>query len=424
MSVSSPPSLSEACRIYLKLGCLSFGGPAAQIALMHRLFVEERQWLREKQFLNALSFCLLLPGPEAMQLATYVGWRLHGVRGGLCAGLAFIIPGAFVIGLLATLYVFYGQFLWLEGVFLGVKSAVIMIVIHALLRVAKTALAGALSWAIALMAFVALFCFDVPYPLIIMAAGLIGTWALSKQPPPPTSFTLPPLSHKVKQACLWVGLWLAPLAFLIIIDAKFLQEIAQFFALLAMVTFGGAYAVLAYMAEEAVFSYEWLTTAQMIDGLGLAETTPGPLILVTQFVGFLAGFGAGGMMLALGTSLLVLWMTFVPCFMWIFIGAPYIDWLASRPRLVGALAGITAAIVGVILSLSVWFGLHVFFAEVTVMRWQGITIWQPEWMSFDSGALVVALVAGWGLLVRHYNVITVLFLCAILGMIVRLLFGS
>ena len=199
---------------------------------------------------------------------------------------------------------FYGQFLWLEGVFLGVKSAVIIIVIHALLRVAKTALAGALSWAIALMAFVTLFCFDVPYPLIIMAAGLIGTWALSKQPPPPTSFTLPPLSHQVKQACLWVGLWLAPLAFLIIIDAKFLQEIAQFFALLAMVTFGGAYAVLAYMAQEAVFSYEWLTTAQMIDGLGLAETTPGPLILVTQFVGFLAGFGAGGMMLALGTSLI------------------------------------------------------------------------------------------------------------------------
>lgn len=360
------PGLVNLVRVFGRIGLLSFGGPAAQISLMHNELVLRHKWLEEKQFLGALSFCMLLPGPEAMQLATYAGWRLRGVRGGLIAGLLFVLPGALVILGLALGYASYGKMPVIQAVFAGIKAAVVVIVLQALLSLARRALSGWDDWCLALMAFAAMFFLSVPFPIIILGAAL---WGLARaDASAATAATVPPARVPITQTfgtvALWGALWAAPILLAWAMGASFLTEIALFFSQLAVVTFGGAYAVLAYMTQAVVETHGWLTTPQMIDALGLAETTPGPLILVTQFVGLLAGFAQGGIPLALLAGALTLWVTFTPCFLWIFAGAPYVEALLARPRLKGALSGISAAVTGVILNLSVWFALHVLFDTV------------------------------------------------------------
>jgi len=335
-------SVSEATKTFAKIGCLSFGGPAAQIALMHRELVEENKWLTEKQFLSGLSFCMLLPGPEAMQLATYAGWRMHGVRGGLIAGLLFVFPGAVVISVLAVVYVLFGAVPLVETLFLGIKAAVLAVVLEALIKVAKRAFKGLQHWGIALASFAALFIFDLPFPLVIAAAAAIG-FVTTKGCDVAQSSNVP-LAQTLKTVILWLVIWWGPIALLsLLIGGDFLPQLAVFFSKLAAVTFGGAYAVLAYMGQEVVQNFGWLSTEQMIDGLGLAETTPGPLILVTQFVGFIAGYNEAGFATAFAAAGITLWVTFVPCFLWIFAGAPYIEWISDQPKLSGALSAITAA---------------------------------------------------------------------------------
>ncbi len=359
--------LSQIFATFARIGLISFGGPAAQISLMHAELVERHKWLTEQQFLQALSFCMLLPGPEAMQLATYAGWKLRGVPGGLIAGLLFVLPGAAVIMGLAFGYAFFGDLPLVQSLFAGIKAAVVVVVLRALWRLSHKALAALSSWVLAGLAFAALFFLSVPFPLIIAAAALWGflTARETAGAPAPAPQRRP---RTLATIGVWGTLWLAPLALLWLSGAGFLTELALFFSQLAVVTFGGAYAVLAYMTQAAVETHGWLTTAQMIDALGLAETTPGPLILVTQFVGFLAGFAEGGTGLATVAALLTLWVTFTPCFLWIFAGAPYLETLLARPRLNGAFAAISASVVGVILNLSVWFALHVIFADVSPAR--------------------------------------------------------
>ena len=413
------PTLGEATKACLKIGLLSFGGPAAQISLMHKVFVDEKKWLEEKQYLGALSFCMLLPGPEAMQLATYIGWRLHGTLGGLIAGLLFVLPGALIILLLSLLYAYFGHTNWLEQAFLGVKATVLIVVIEALLRVSKKALLQKEHWAIAAIAFLGIFALDLPYPLIIASAALFGffspkqTETRENTRPATVSFR-----QTLKTILLWLSIWLVPLALVgWITDQGFLYEVGAFFSKLATVTFGGAYAVLAYMSQEAVFDLKWLTTAQMIDGLGLAETTPGPLILVTQFVGFIAGFQKEGLALALLAALLVLWVTFAPCFLWIFAGAPYIEWIIAQPRLKNTLSAITAAVVGVILSLSLWFGLHVLFDQITQKTVLSIKLWWPDLHSVNVFVLAFSILSYYLLIIRHINIIYVLGICSVLGVV-------
>ncbi len=363
------PSLAQLFHVFARIGVLSFGGPAAQISLMHTELVERRSWLGEKQFLGALSFCMLLPGPEAMQLATYAGWRLRGVPGGLIAGLLFVLPGALVITALALGYASYGQMPVVQAAFTGIKAAVIVIVLQALLSLSRRALSGMSDWLLAGAGFVAMFFLSVPFPLIIAVAALWGMMRATSAPTDTAAATAPPpapvpFSQTLVTIATWVTLWGLPIAVAWAFNAEFLTDLALFFSKLAVVTFGGAYAVLAYMTQAVVETNGWLTTAQMIDALGLAETTPGPLILVTQFVGLLAGYAEGGLALALLAGGMTLWVTFTPCFLWIFAGAPYVEAILARPRLKGALAGISAAVVGVILNLSVWFALHVLFETV------------------------------------------------------------
>lgn len=419
--MNPPPTFAEATRVWARIGCLSFGGPAGQIALMHREIVDERKWLTEQQYLSALNFCMLLPGPEAMQLATYAGWRLHGVRGGLMAGLLFVLPGAFVVLILSMLYSAFGNLPWIEAVFFGVKAAVLAIVLEALLRVARRALKGNADWLIAGLAFLALYCFDLPFPLVIMAAGLIGFFRASPSDASPAT-ARPSFASLFSTVATWAAIWLLPLALLIasLGAGHVLSKIAIFFSKLAVVTFGGAYAVLSYMAQAAVEQHHWLTAPEMIDGLGLAETTPGPLILVTQFVGYLAASREmGGIWGGLAGAGITLWMTFTPCFLWIFAGAPYIEHIGRMPRLSGALAAITAAVVGVILNLSLWFGLHVLFTKVD--RLDGaFKPWLPEWQSLDLAALAISAMAAIALLRLHLGIPKTLALCAALGVIWKL----
>jgi chromate transporter len=420
-AVSASPAFGEATKVWARIGCLSFGGPAGQIALMHREIVEERKWLTEQQYLSALNFCMLLPGPEAMQLATYAGWRLHGVRGGLTAGLLFVVPGAIIVLALSMLYGAFGNLPWIAAIFYGVKAAVLAIVIEALLRVARRALKGNVDWLIAGAAFLALYCFDVPFPLIIIAAGLIGFFRSSNIPHPPST-SRPTFKSLFSTTLTWGVIWLVPLAILIMTlgPGHVLSKIGIFFSQLAVVTFGGAYAVLAYMAQAAVEQHGWLSPHEMIDGLALAETTPGPLILVTQFVGYLAASREmGSVWGGLAGAIITLWMTFAPCFLWIFAGAPYIEHIGRLPRLSGALAAITAAVVGVILNLSVWFGLHVLFGKV--VRLEGaFQPWLPEWQTIDGAALAISLVAALALLRFHLGIVKTLGFCAILGLIWKL----
>ena len=359
------PSYGDLFRVFGRIGLLSFGGPAAQIALMHTELVDRHKWLKENQFLGALSFCMLLPGPEAMQLATYAGWRLRGTLGGLIAGGLFVLPGAMVILMLAMGYAAYGQVPIIQALFMGIKAAVVVIVLQALLSLARRALKGWDSWALAGLGFVAMFFLSVPFPAIIATAALWGFFMRQGDTGKPLEESAPrPYISTIKTVLTWLAIWGLPIFLAWVSGNQLLTSIAVFFSKLAIVTFGGAYAVLAYMTQSVVETHGWLSTAQMIDALGLAETTPGPLILVTQFVGHLAGHQEGGLILALTSGLLTLWVTFTPCFLWIFAGAPYVETLLARPRLKGALSAISAAVVGVILNLSVWFALHVLFTQI------------------------------------------------------------
>ena len=413
------PDFTQALRVWLRIGYLSFGGPAAQIALMHREIVDERGWLTEKQYLNALSFCMLLPGPEAMQLATYAGWRLHGTLGGLAAGLLFVLPGAAVIMALSLAYVLLGNAPVMSAVFLGVKAAVVLIVIEALLRVARRALGSMEGWVIAGLAFIGIFLLALPFPLIVAAAGLYGfirSRSFENESGPVVRVST---SKTMVTIAIWLAVWWMPLFFLwFLVPEGLLLQIGLFFSKLAVVTFGGAYAVLAYMAQDVVVQHGWLSAGSMMDGLGLAETTPGPLILVTQFVGFLAAYGHGGLWFGVAGAVVALWITFTPCFLWIFAGAPYIDWIAGRPRLRNALSCITAAVVGVILNLSLWFALHVFFDAVEERQIGPLHLWVPDLASINGAAVGLALVCAVLMFRLHWGIGKVLLASASMALVV------
>jgi chromate transporter len=402
-SIHGPaPSLREAASVWFRIGCLGFGGPAGQIALMHRVLVDEKVWIEEDDFLAGLNFCMLLPGPEAQQLAIYVGWRVNGIIGALIAGLLFVLPGAVVIFALSALYIRFSDVGVVAGALHGVQAVVIAVVVEALVRIARRALKSAAAYALAAASFAGIFMFAVPFPIIIAGAALAGfaasraglDWfsASQKTAPPRTAA---PLSIRrgltASLACL--TLWLAPVALLIALlgpEHVFARQ-AVFFSQMAVVTFGGAYAVLAFVAQQAVEGFGWLTPTQMVDGLGLAETTPGPLVLVLQFVGFLAAANAGTglplLVAGLIGSVIVLWTTFLPCFAWIFAGGPFIETLQRIRSLSAALSAVTAGVVGVVLNLSLWFAIHVLFGRVGELNAGPIRTVLPDPASLDVFAL-------------------------------------
>lgn len=435
-SLTASPSVTftDLLRVFTRVGLLSFGGPAGQIALMHRELVEDRAWIGEDDFLHALNFCHLLPGPEAQQLATWIGWRLHGWRGGLAAGLLFVIPGALIILALSVLYGVAANLNWVEALFLGVKAAVLAIVVQALLRIAGRALDTQLKRVLAMAAFVGLFLFDLPFPLIVLGSGLIGMAVAAKRPDllalktgkarevPPER----PWRSTILSVAVWGTVWAAPMVLIAVTLGQdhVLWEIGAFFSQLAIVTFGGAYAVLAYMAQEAVQGFGWLQPGEMADGLGLAETTPGPLILVTQFVGYLAAFRApepfSPLLAGLLGAGLTTWVTFAPCFMWIFAFAPWIDRLGNAVRLKGGLAAVTAAVVGVIANLTAWFALHVLFAEVGQRQFGPLRLYWPDPASLDwRAALLAALACGLAFGLK-WSVLRILVVCAAGGLALSL----
>ena len=404
-------SLADLTRAFARIGILSFGGPAAQIALMHRELVEDRQWVTEKEYLSALSFCMLLPGPEAMQLATWIGWRLHGTLGGLIAGLLFVLPGAIVVLALSMIYAAFGEVPLIAALFTGVQAAVVAVVLEALLRVAKRALKTRQHWVIAALGFAALFFFGLPFPVLILAAGLYGFLTTRAVAEPLT--TPHPYGETVKAVLIWGVVWLGPLALLVAWPPGIYADIGLYFSKLAVVTFGGAYAVLAWMSQSVVADMGWLTVRQMMDGLGLAETTPGPLILVVEFVAYLAAYKDHGLAGGVFAAAIALWMTFAPCFLWIFAGAPWIARLTAAPRLSGALAAITAAVVGVIANLSLWFAAHVVFRTVTLYDAGPFHMIVPDPGTLNLIPSLIALAAAYLLLRLHQSLPLVLALAAI-----------
>ncbi|MBC7281368.1 chromate efflux transporter [Hoeflea sp.] len=436
MSAMSCPSWVELFRIFGRIGLLSFGGPAGQIALMHHDLVEERGWLDEPQFLHALNFCMLLPGPEAMQLATYSGWLMRGVAGGLLSGLLFILPGFAVIMALSAIYFHFGDLPVVAGVLFGLKAAVLAIVVEALIRVSKRALASPLSWALAIGAFVAIALLKLPFPLIVLGAGLIGVLAQALRPVEPTinqAADIPPVASlpgltgpTLRTIAVWGAVWLAPLALLTVAPGvpETLTAMALFFSKAAVVTFGGAYAVLAYVGQQAVEVHGWLMPGDMLAGLGLAESTPGPLILVLVFVGFLGGAREAGLDPITGGvlgGLVALFFTFAPCFLWIFAGAPHIERLRSVQWLTAGLSAITAAVVGVISNLAVWFALHVLFARLGEAAFGPFALPVPDPATLNAAALTIALCAGVALLRYHLNLLLVLGGATLAGIAVTLL---
>ncbi len=458
-SVASVP-FGEAVRVWARIGCLSFGGPAGQIALMHRTIVEEKRWISEDRFLHALNYCMLLPGPEAQQLATYIGWLMHGVRGGILAGLLFILPGFVVMLGLSALYAVFQETTWLPALFFGLKAAVLAVVVEALLRLARRALKTRAHYYIAAASFLALFMLNAPFPIVVILAGLTG-FALhryssrhaptkeaqaqlnTKSPRRLPTFTTHAIARPLLILVFWILIWQAPLLLVrnlhapsdLIAEAlsgetNVFGALFIFFSKMAVITFGGAYAVLTYVAQVAVGHYAWLQPGEMLDGLALAETTPGPLVLVLCFVGFLAGyrnplFMAPLMGGALGATL-VAWATFVPSFVWIFAGAPFVEKLRDNAGLSAALSAITAAVVGVILNLSLWFGLHVLFAEVgriaLLSRGAGLPIvslaW-PQWATIDIAALAIFVIASVLLFYVKMGMVKVLGLCAAAGLAIK-----
>jgi chromate transporter len=416
------PSYAEARAVWARIGLMSFGGPAGQIAMMYKVLVEQKRWLDDETFLLALNFCTLLPGPEAMQLATYAGWRLHGTRGGLTAGLLFVAPGAIVILAISILYASFGSVPFAEALFEGVKAAVLAVVVEALLRIAGRSLTDWFEWLIAAASFIAIFIFKVPFPLIVLGAATAGycRTLVSRERGSEIAYKGMPLqiSATIKTLIVWLIVWILPL-FAVAVAFGFdhvLARLALFFSKLAVVTFGGAYAVLAYMAQDVVSTYGWLQPGEMLDGLGLAETTPGPLILVTEFVGYLAAARHGGepaLLFGLLGAAVTLWATFAPCFLYVFVGAPYVEWLKSVPRLKSALSAITAAVVGVIFNLSLWFALHVFFRARSEASIGSLRFEMPLLASIDVGAVVLAVVAAVMLFVFRFGIATTLGLSAL-----------
>ena len=420
------PTFREALKVWLRIGCLSFGGPAGQIALLHREVVDQRNWVSDRRFLHALNFCTLLPGPEAQQLATYLGWLMHGPRGGLAAGLLFVIPGALVMLALSLVYALFGAVPLIAALFFGLKCAVLVLVVEALLRVGRRALKGNLAWTLAAAAFMALFLFNIPFPIVVAAAALIGyalpthftpaSHAAAKPGPPalidavmdadPTH--APRLAAAARKAGLIaLALWLIPLAAILPLANTF-TDIAVFFSKMAVVTFGGAYAVLAYVAQDAVENLNWLAAPEMLTGLGLAETTPGPL---TGIPGGIAG------------SAITLWMTFTPCFAFVFLGAPLIERLQSNRALAAALAAVTASVVGVIANLALWFAIQVLFRQTTPIRAAWMSFEAPIWTTLDPYALLLATTAAIALLYFNLGVLRTLAICSAASLALHLVFG-
>ncbi len=439
-------SFRAALGVWLRVAALSFGGPAGQIATMHRIIVQEKRWIGEARFLHALSYCTLLPGPEAQQLAIYIGWLMHRTRGGIAAGGLFVLPGVVAIMALSYLYAAWGHVGAVAALFFGLKSAVLAIVLQAVLRLGARALKNRALVAIAAAAFVAIFLFAAPFPAIIAAAGLTG-WIGARVGSPlfragpdhgadkaladPASLlgeNLPLHAHAPRAvAAIWLALWLLPVAVLraLLGPADSFTRIAMFFSKMAVVTFGGAYAVLAYVAQQAVEHYHWLRPGEMLDGLGMAETTPGPLIMVTQFVGFMAAYRAPDSLppMLAGTlgGLLTTWVTFTPCFLWIFLGAPYIEALRGNKALTGALAAITAAVVGVILNLAIWFALHTWFRAGHPVRALGLHFDAPVVASLDPYALALSAAAMVAIFRFKIPMIATLLGCAVAGVALRVL---
>jgi len=447
-----PPSFREALRTWAKIGVLGFGGPAGQIALMHRILVEEKRWVSEERFLHALHYCMLLPGPEAQQLATYVGWLLHRTAGAIAAGTLFVLPGAAVVLVLSVLYAELRELRAVEALFFGLKAAVLAVVVEAVLRIGRRALRSRALVAIAALAFVAIFLFEVPFPAIVVGAAALGFLASRVRPElfvgpaqrpggeragaadavldAQLAHTRPSAVRALRVVAVCSLLWFAPIGIAVALlgRAHVYVELGVFFSKAAVVTFGGAYAVLAYLAQAAVETHGWLAPGEMLDGLGLAETTPGLLILVTQFVGFLAAYrhaDLGDPLLAgvLGAALTT-WVTFVPCFLWILLGAPYIEALRGRRALDAALAAITAAVVGVVLNLAVWFALHVIFASLETRSAWGMRLLVPDVASVDLASLAIAAGALVAMLRLRVGMLPTLGASAVLGAAWRLATGS
>jgi chromate transporter len=443
-------SFGEALRTWSRVALNSFGGPAGQISVMHRVLVDEKRWVSEERFLHALSYCMLLPGPEAQQLATYIGWLLHRTLGGLATGILFVLPGFVTILALSLLYAAYGDLPLVEGIFFGVKPAVLALVVEALLRIGRRALGHAVQVAIAAGAFVAIFFLEIPFPWIVLGAGLIGLMGSRllpdafrpPRPPLPANVvpvadalldrqtpehTRPSPARALRVVAIGLALWWLPIGALAWArgSGDVFTQIAFFFSKLAVVTFGGAYAVLAYMAQQAVENYGWLAPGEMLDGLGMAETTPGPLIQVVQFVGFLGAYRSPGelapWLAGALAAVLTTWVTYVPCFLWIFLGAPWIERLRESPLLRGALAGITAAVVGVVLNLAIWFSLHTLFSTVDEQRLGPLVLQVPAWATLDGPAAAIALGAAVATLRFHVGMLGLIGGCAALGVLWRLL---
>src|SRR6478752_3473873 len=447
---SSFPSLSEAVRTWIRVALLSFGGPAGQIAIMHRILVEEKRWISERRFLHALNYCMLLPGPEAQQLATYIGWLMHRTLGGIMAGVLFVVPGIIAIMALSYVYAGYGNVPAIAALFFGLKAAVLAIVLEAVVRIGKRSLKNSVMRALAAAAFVGIFFLNIPFPIIIFGAALIGfvgastgasafqlkgghgtdkqdaglvDSALGEELP---EHTRPTVARALQVSSIWLALWLIPVIALLLTLGRgnVFSEIAVFFSKMAMVTFGGAYAVLAYVAQQAVETYGWLRPGEMLDGLGMAETTPGPLIMVLQFVGFMAAFrDPGGLSpLAAGTlgGLLATWVTFTPCFLWIFLGAPFIEIMRGNRALSGALSAITAAVVGVVLNLAIWFAIHTIFAQVQPIRAFPLSFDAPNFVTVDPWALVLSVAAAIAIFRFKVGMIPTLAACCIAGVVLYL----
>lgn len=446
------PSFAEATRTWARIALLSFGGPAGQIAVMHRILVDEKRWIGEQRFLHALNYCMLLPGPEAQQLAVYIGWLLHKTRGGLVAGALFVLPGFLSILALSYVYVLLGQVPAIEGLFFGLKAAVLAIVLQAVMRIGSRALKNKAMIAIAVAAFLSLFLFRLPFPLVVLGAGVIGYFGGRSGSPlfqpgaghgkqagvqlddvnsvlgeAIPAHARPNLGWSLRISGVLLLLWLAPVAALLLLfgSDNVFSQIGVFFSQMALVTFGGAYAVLAYVAQEAVQHYGWLQPGEMLDGLGMAETTPGPLIMVVQFVGFLAGYraavGLDPLIAATLAAILTTWVTFVPCFLWIFLGAPFIEQMRSSRPLSAALAAITAAVVGVIVNLAVWFALHFLFARSQTWSGFGVSVDVPVWSSLNLPALVLTIAALIAVFALRLSIVTVLVGSALAGMAWRLI---
>ena len=446
-------SFRDALRYWARLGYVNFGGPAGQIALMHRDLVERRRWISEERFLHALNYCMLLPGPEAQQLAIYVGWLLHRTVGGIVAGVLFVLPGAFVVLALSALYAGWGGVPWVDALFFGLKAAVLAVVVEAVVRIGRRALRSGALVGVAAAAFVAIFLFQVPFPLIVAGAALVGLVGgrlrpeLFEPPRPPLpqhagsgaavvdsmfdrgdlDHARPSVARAVRVAIVGLIVWWAPVGLVALtlgVDHVLVEE-GVFFSKAAVVTFGGAYAVLAYIAQQAVEVHAWLRPGEMLDGLGLAETTPGPLILVTEFVGFVGAHRhpSGMPPLLAGTlgAAMTVWVTFVPSFLWIFVGAPYVESLRGNRLLRGALAAVTGAVVGVILNLSAWFALHVLFADVREEHVAGMRVLVPEWNTLDVVSLALATGAFVAMLRFRANMVATLAVCAAAGLAWRLL---